>query len=181
MSLVRFEDQNADVLSWIYRNQSAFALSLRQCYERSHSLSEKQIASVRSSLKREQETKLVPDVRHSNLKLALDRAREKVQRPKLHIGDLVFSRAEDGSRNPGAVYVTSVTGTYLGKIVGDQIQVKAGPAELEVIQAVMINPKEAAIADGKRTSRCSCCGRTLLNQISIDMGIGPICAERFGF
>lgn len=36
-----------------------------------------------------------------------------------------------------------------------------------------------AKAFGHRTGRCSCCGRTLTNPASIELGIGPICAERY--
>lgn len=32
---------------------------------------------------------------------------------------------------------------------------------------------------GHRTGRCCCCGRTLTNPVSIENGIGPICAERY--
>ena len=31
------------------------------------------------------------------------------------------------------------------------------------------------------TGACSCCGRELTNQVSIDRGIGPICAVKFGW
>lgn len=36
-----------------------------------------------------------------------------------------------------------------------------------------------AKAFGHRTGRCGCCGRTLTNPESIELGIGPICAERY--
>jgi hypothetical protein len=37
------------------------------------------------------------------------------------------------------------------------------------------------VAYGKRTGACSCCGRELTNGESIDRGIGPICAEKYGW
>lgn len=31
------------------------------------------------------------------------------------------------------------------------------------------------------TGRCSCCGRELTDPTRVAMGIGPICAEKWGF
>jgi hypothetical protein len=39
---------------------------------------------------------------------------------------------------------------------------------------------EAAVRYGRQTGRCSCCGRELTNKASIDAGIGPICASKWG-
>lgn len=63
-----------------------------------------------------------------------------------------------GSQKPGA--------TYRGKY----------EAELKLIAA---DPLAAAIAFGRETGTCCCCGRTLTNPESIEAGIGPICATRF--
>jgi len=43
------------------------------------------------------------------------------------------------------------------------------------------DPSAAARAYGLRTGQCSICGRELTNAESRARGIGPICAERFGF
>ena len=44
------------------------------------------------------------------------------------------------------------------------------------------NPVEAAKAYGKLTGSCSCCGRELSDPVSIEAGIGPVCATKwFGF
>jgi len=40
------------------------------------------------------------------------------------------------------------------------------------------DPLAAAIAYGRETG--SCCGRELTNKVSIDLGIGPICREKWG-
>jgi hypothetical protein len=37
------------------------------------------------------------------------------------------------------------------------------------------------VAYGRATGSCSCCGRELTDPVSIEAGIGPICAGRFGF
>jgi len=45
---------------------------------------------------------------------------------------------------------------------------------------VAADPLAAAIAHGKETGQCSCCGKTLTKQESIDLGIGPICRQKWG-
>lgn len=47
--------------------------------------------------------------------------------------------------------------------------------------ALAAAPKEAAVRWGRKTGRCSCCGRELTDATSVAMGIGPICAEKWGF
>jgi hypothetical protein len=50
-----------------------------------------------------------------------------------------------------------------------------------IIAAAIADPAAAAKAYGLRTGECCICGRTLTNRVSIDAGIGPICAGRWGF
>lgn len=39
--------------------------------------------------------------------------------------------------------------------------------------------EDEALAYGKRTGRCVCCGALLTNELSIDLGIGPVCRKRW--
>lgn len=46
------------------------------------------------------------------------------------------------------------------------------------------DPYAAATAYGLQTgvcSCCSCCGRELTNKLSVELGIGPVCREKFGW
>jgi len=107
-----------------------------------------------------------------------------IKRPKTYLGDYKFSLAPAHGRNAGALYVTSTeSDAYLGKIMGGKFfRVReCGAVQEAEIVAVASDPKEAAIAFGRRTGRCSCCGRELTNHASIDLGIGPICAEKYGW
>ena len=90
--------------------------------------------------------------------------------------DLIISRAPDHGKNPGALYVKTSTDDYLGKIIGTQYTGKPAPA----LVAIAANPRGEAVRYGMRTGTCSCCGRTLTNAESIKLGIGPICASRWG-
>lgn len=47
--------------------------------------------------------------------------------------------------------------------------------------AIAADPKGEAIRHGQRTGTCSCCGRELTKHASIEAGIGPICAAKWGF
>jgi len=50
----------------------------------------------------------------------------------------------------------------------------------EALRNIAADPKATSLRWGRRTGRCSCCGRELTKHSSIDAGIGPICAEKWG-
>lgn len=105
-----------------------------------------------------------------------------VASPKLRLDTFKFSPAKPGGANAGAVYVKEGD-TYLGKIVGGKFHRarECSPETEARVVTVASDPKQAAIAYGQRTGSCACCGRELTNHASIDLGIGPICAGRFGW
>lgn len=71
---------------------------------------------------------------------------------------------------------------YEGKIAeGSFLPAKACAADTaDKLKAIAADPKGEAIRHGRKTGRCSCCGRELTKHASIDAGIGPICAEKWG-
>jgi hypothetical protein len=48
------------------------------------------------------------------------------------------------------------------------------------LQVIAADPRGEAIRFGQRTGTCSCCGRELTKHASIEAGIGPICAQKWG-
>lgn len=99
------------------------------------------------------------------------------KRPVYRAAGLVISRASDTGRNPGALYVKTAEGDeYLGKIIGTEYAGKPAPA----LAAIAADPRGEAIRYGQRTGQCSCCGRELTAEASIDAGIGPVCASKWG-
>src|SRR6185312_7786563 len=50
-----------------------------------------------------------------------------------------------------------------------------------ILRAIAMNPRQAAIDYGNKIGRCAICNRTLTDADSIGAGIGPICAKRFGW
>lgn len=71
---------------------------------------------------------------------------------------------------------------YEGKIAEGKFQAVRAcePTTLPRLLAIAADPKGEAIRYGQRTGRCSCCGRELTKHTSIEAGIGPICAEKWG-
>jgi SWI/SNF-related matrix-associated actin-dependent regulator of chromatin subfamily A-like protein 1 len=48
------------------------------------------------------------------------------------------------------------------------------------LAAILADPKAASAAYGKLTGHCGVCGAHLENEQSLDRGIGPVCASKFG-
>lgn len=108
----------------------------------------------------------------------------KLKKPVLRVAEIELALANEHGKNPGAVYVRRpADDTYLGKIVGGiyEPSFKAQAADIEAVKATAANPLELAIAYGQRTGNCSCCGRTLTNHTSVELGIGPVCRTKWGF
>ena len=69
---------------------------------------------------------------------------------------------------------------YLGKVTRTAIDSKFSDTVRETIMGAANDPLSAAIKYGKVSGSCSCCARELTNPLSIELGIGPICREKFG-
>jgi len=122
----------------------------------------------------------------------LDRIREMFdaalasgyKKPCYRAEGLKISLASLTGRNAGCLYVVEIEDdAYQGKIEGVTFKAvrEARADTLARLQAIAADPKGAAIRYGQRTGTCSCCGRELTNHTSIEAGIGPICASKWGF
>lgn len=104
-----------------------------------------------------------------------------LKRPAMRFESFAASLAPATGKNPGAVYCKAEQ-TYLGKIQNGQFFASrdcSAESRASVANA-MTDPLAAAIAYGRRTGACSCCGRTLSDPVSVNLGIGPICKAKFG-
>jgi hypothetical protein len=151
------------------------------------SLSERQVGAVRSTMERSQARRDSWNAEREAAKQAVDlgpiRAMFETavasghKRPTYRAAGLVINRAPDHGRNPGALYVKTEEGDeYLGKIIGTQYSGKSVPA----LAAIAADPRGEAVAWGRKYGRCSCCGRELSDPQSVALGIGPICATKWG-
>jgi hypothetical protein len=163
---------------------NGFAHSLVVQYQRKGDLSEKQwdaaermIRKVDATAQRKATMQRSVDV--SRIKSLLDSA--KVKRPVFRAAELAFSLAPIHGKNSGAVYVKRGP-DYQGKII-DGVFVPSSacaPITADAVVAVAKDPRGEAVRHGKVTGQCSCCGRQLTDPVSIEMGIGPICASNWG-
>jgi hypothetical protein len=70
---------------------------------------------------------------------------------------------------------------YLGKVTPAGCDSRLSDTVKETIMGAANDPLNAAIRYGKVSGECSCCGRELTDPKSIEAGIGPICATKFGW
>lgn len=195
-------DALREITSW-----NDFAASLVKQFDDKGQLSEKQLFSASAMLtkieqnkkereeKKKQQDKNMVSLDVSKIIAILDKTEgverrysngreyvtKKVQFPKVRVGDLVFSKASESSKNAGAIYI-KYQKEYIGKVLGGYYLPFNNPSAevIEQIKEVCKSPLESAIAYGKRTGNCAVCSRDLTRHDSIDRGIGPICAERLG-
>jgi hypothetical protein len=115
--------------------------------------------------------------------------------PKLHLkvtglGPVTIARAGNGSKTPGALNLTDGKpfgeNQWYGRVNRDGtlfLRVRNEQAEelVDLLRRLEEDPKEVCAEFGLETGNCACCGRLLTNEASVELGIGPICAEKFGF
>lgn len=72
--------------------------------------------------------------------------------------------------------------TFVDVQAGDDWFPIRGLSARVVLKAIdHITPKVASLCYGVLIGSCGICGRTLTNAVSIDRGIGPICADKMGW
>lgn len=199
-SLVDFRKTYPVECKWIDDNSArdGFARSLGEWLGRKGALTDGQLAAVRRSIGREidraearqrEQTKreeTAPAVDTTQLEAAFAKALQRIRSPKITLGDLTFVPAKAESANAGAIYVKrgrEWEAPYLGKILHGKFFASAaclGEDQKRVAEMVS-DPKKTAEAYGIASGKCCLCNRTLTDPESIARGIGPICAENFGF
>ena len=119
----------------------------------------------------------------SRMVAAFDAAKVSgLRRPKFRVGEYTFAPAKASSANAGCIYVTR-SSIYIGKITAEGAYFATREATAEdkaEVARIGADPLAAAVMHGKQTGACSCCGRTLENAESVELGIGPICRAKWG-
>ena len=175
----------------------SFARAMLEALNKYGSLTEKQMETVQRLTAQSAERQAArvtaqaaraesaPVVTVQAIEVAFNNAKEAgVKYPKLRLDTFVFSPAGENSKNAGAIYIKNKEdGVYLGKVAGGRLFTSRDctTEAAERIVAVSSDPAQAAIAYGKKFGACSICGRALTDSDSIARGIGPICAENYGF
>jgi len=203
--LEAWKESNPAEFAWLEANAPRWGLaaSLLDGLIKWGSLSEKQLAVVHNGLARDaakvaQRAASVaeaPAVDVSVIEAAFAKAREKAARPgqkgvrvkplRLQSGDIAmrFSPGSVGSQWEGMLFAKSEDGKKLGSIKDGKFvkRFECSDAEAAAVLDCAANPKEGLLAFAKAWSKCGVCGRGLLNDESIERGIGPICMSKFGF
>ncbi len=188
-----FKSEYPSEHAWIMAKAGTFnfAAAMMDAITKFGSLTDRQMAAVRSCMARDaarQEEYVArkasaPVVTIEAIEAAFSKATANgVRSPKLRLDSFVFSPAKSHSANAGAIYVKEGE-TYLGKIMGGKLHRAFACTDDQQAKIVTVaaDPASAAKAYGKRYGSCSVCGRELTDGNSIDAGIGPICASKYGF
>jgi hypothetical protein len=199
-SLAAFEAEHPVVWAWIKANAQKFdfATKMVETIVNFGSLTPGQLAAcqrcadrdVQKAAERTQRVQQAPQVASEGidrLKAAFDRAvaysAEKGLKlsPRITVAGTTISPAKAHSANPGALYVKAGQ-TYLGKISGGQFFASRDcSAEQQAkVLAFVADPAEAAKVYGQTTGTCCVCNATLRSEWK-HRGIGPVCAEKFGW
>lgn len=174
-----------------------FAKSLQRALIKYGRLTDNQIAAIRKAIARDDDwtekrkiQQALAETRSeavdvSRIETAFATATENsIKRPKLRLDTFTFKPAgpRAKARNVGSIYVLE-DGTYRGKVQDGKFSpaFNCDPEQQQRIIDAASDPAKAAKAYGQRVGQCSCCGRELTNANSIELGIGPICAGRYGF
>jgi hypothetical protein len=198
-------DQNMahEVAPWIAENTdwNNFCASLIEQHMNGKAWSDKQVAAAERMKAKCEETRA---------RKAAEKAEREANAPAIDltpIADMFETAHASGYKKPmyranglrikpgkeGALYVLTedrmedgyfgMQPGYEGKIADGKFIASRAAAEDTAAKLIAIaaDPKGEAIRHGQRTGTCSCCGRSLTNHASIDAGIGPICAEKWGF
>jgi hypothetical protein len=164
---------------------SGFAASLLKYQGINGTLSPKQWAAGEAAVLKHRAHGQIANIKVidvSRIELLLLTAKSaRLKNPKFRADGLTFSFAGPNSKNAGAVYVKAGD-VYAGKIAGGVYTPSrdAASGTGDTIAKIAADPKGAAISYGRLTGQCSCCGRTLSDPASVDLGIGPVCAEKWG-
>ena len=200
-----FAAANPAIAAWIEAERAGFefAQAMHDAVRKYGDLTEKQMAACQravdrkaaSTAARAERAAAAPVVATEGidrLKAAFDAAARytaerarglTVRNPKINIGGMVISPAKATSANPGALYVKATADrTYLGKIADGRFHASRDCTAEQQAQVLsfIADPAEAAKVYGQETGICCVCNATLRSEWRL-RGIGPICAEKFGW
>ena len=206
LDIEAFKAEFPHIWAWMENSTFAFAISLRDGLLKYGSLTDRQIAAAESAIAKYEAAKATRQAERaarpaavavdvSKLETAFATARANAARPgmegifvrpvKLQSGDTVvaFQPGSQGSQWQDMIFAKDANGKKLGYVKDGQFKrrFECTDAEAAAVLDCAQDPEKAAVAFGKAWSSCGICGRRLHNDESIERGIGPICAENFGW
>ena len=178
------------------RNGNKFAYDLCMREAKNLYMSEAQVSWVykiaEDALKLREPQPKVREIDASNILASLAEARAKgIKKPMLRlvhpVGNDIRVKYMSFGKNAGGCWVTS-NNDLIGKIddggvftfTGRPYTDKFVDEMFDFIDITNHDVKGALESYGKVTSKCGCCGLPLTNKKSIELGIGPICLDKYG-
>jgi hypothetical protein len=210
-AIAAFQQEEPEIFAWMNEegqkaNPFPFAVSMQEALAKYGYLTEGQLAACRrcvdgrkrAQAAREERTALAPTVDTSKIEqaFATARARAMLKNPnatgvmvkplRMTSGDVSIkvTPGSTGSQWEGMLFVKRVEDDRkLGFVKNGKFQARfeCTDAEEAAVLDCAANPAVAAVAFGQAWKLCGVCNRTLTDPESIARGIGPICAEKFGF
>jgi hypothetical protein len=196
--IAKFTEANKELVSFLRDNVSwnSFARSLLESLDTKGSIHPNGVAAAEKMMAKTLATRAAKDALrateeaaaptfdlrkiHGLFETAL--ANGKNRRALLGGDNMKITPAPARGKNAGHLYV-KVDGEYAGKVDpagkfhagwGVKIDVEAD------LKKIAADPAGEARLYGMRTGSCACCGRELTDPNSIAVGIGPICADKWG-
>ena len=201
-----FEEQFPGLISDLIAiaDWNQFARSMVDSYQQYGALTEKQVKASQSMLAKLAENKAKREAERKENETTVNlepiwtmfaaAVSNGLKRPKYRAEGIEISLAPAHGSNAGHLYVKTLalkiaeddysSGEYQGKIAPDgtfKPIYRAHKQTAEALHTIAANPLQASMDYGKLTGSCGCCGRELTNPDSMAAGIGPICANKWGF
>ena len=183
-----FAEQQPAAHQWLTSARGDFAASLLESVRKYGSLTERQLSAVHNIIAKDNAPKpVIKPAAVLNLAPVFERfkiAQSKgIKRPKMNVIDFQFSLAPEHGRNAGHLYVKSGE-QYVGKVSGEGEFFRAREISDDQVEALKVISQDvllAARAYGQKHGQCSMCRRSLTNEVSIALAMGPVCADNWGF
>lgn len=121
-----------------------------------------------------------------------ERAAQTLRRVKVTLQDctgqrVVFKKAGPMSKYAGQIMISDGQpfgqATFFGRILEDGTYVqstKSTDSVRALVEEFAANPEEVAGKYGRLTGGCCFCSKGLKDDRSLEVGYGPVCAQRFG-
>lgn len=195
-ALESFKTEHPAVWAWMDGSTFPFAVSLRDAVSKWGSLTDNQLAASHRAIEKLAAAKVAATERvetaktidMSKIEAAFARASASLKRPRLRVAGFTIYPAPTSSKNFGSLYVRGLSADkseqiYLGRITAAKFirSRDCSPEQETKLIEIAADPQGAAISYGRLTGSCACCGRMLVDPESVARGIGPICAEKYGW
>jgi hypothetical protein len=176
------DDADDDLVDWLAAQAwSDFAQSLAKQARKGRPLSDRQVQSARSMRAKCEARQAEREQRAAIAEVQAERAAElraeigDVQADRIYIVDSGRQYKVQAAKSGGHLYA-KVLDVRSGRFE----YMPGAIAELRADGTRRVLSMAEAVAHGVRFGACICCGRTLVNKVSVEAGIGPVCAGRWG-